>query len=399
MAKDLKDCTIAIVGPIETDTYLEILNLPKDHGYPKGLGGSPVNLLALELHRRGYNILLCTEDPTVEDELTLQAERLKIRFVHCRKRPARTFFREESRRMTKVLLEEKPDFIHAHWTYEFALAAIATDIPYLVTAHDAPLNVLQLNFIPFRIARTVMAYAAVWKSKNLSAVAPYVAAHLKKYLFYKRPITIIPNGMPDRMFNRSKIDKPADTPITFCSILVGWSGRKNSEAAIQAFSIVKKQLPDSRFIIFGDGHGKGEEAERWSKSLGIAEGIEFAGQTPYLDLTARLANEVDILVHPALEEAQPMSLIEAMSISIPVIAGKDSGGVPWTLDNGAAGKLVDVTKPQEIADAMLELALNKQKRQQLGQTGYEYAKKKFHIAVVTDAYLETYRTILTQSPS
>jgi len=41
-------------------------------------------------------------------------------------------------------MEEDPcDLIHAQWTYEFALAALATGQPTLVTAHDAPWRVLR----------------------------------------------------------------------------------------------------------------------------------------------------------------------------------------------------------------------------------------------------------------
>jgi glycosyltransferase involved in cell wall biosynthesis len=397
MIKPLKDCTIALVGPIETASFLEILHLPDEQPYPKGLGGSPVNLMALELHQRGYNLLLCSVDPSVEDEITLQGERLKIRFGNYRKRPARDFFAHESKWMTKALLQEQPDIVHAHWTYEFALAAMASELPYLVTAHDAPINVLKLNFIPYRIARTLMAYFAVWKAKHLSAVSPYVAEHLKKYLFYRKSITIIPNGMPDKVFNRIKTLKKEDPPITFATILVGWSGYKNGEAAIEAFSILLKNKPDCRLIMFGAGHGAGEAAEQWAKNRHISQGIEFAGQIAYEALTTRLANEVDILVHPALEEAQPMSLIESMAMGIPVIAGKNSGGVPWTLDNGNAGILVDVSKPEEIANAMLELASDTDKRKQIELAGLEQAKQKFHIRTVTDAYLNAYQTILSGS--
>ncbi|MEI6269353.1 MAG: glycosyltransferase family 4 protein [Methylococcaceae bacterium] len=389
------DCTIALVGPIETTSFLDILHLPDNQPYPKGIGGSPVNLMALELHKRGYNLLLCSEDPTIDKEITLQGERLKIRFVPCRKRPARSFFAQESKWMTQVLIEEQPDIVHAHWTYEFALAAEASGLPYLITAHDAPLNILKLNFIPYRMARTLMAYVAVWKAKNLSAVSPYVAKHLKKYLFYRKPITIIPNGMPDKVFNRSRSLRQEDTPLTFATILVGWSGYKNGEAAIKAFSILYQKNQDCRLIMFGGGHGIGEEAEQWAKNLDIHHGIEFVGQIAYEELIARLSNDVDILVHPALEEAQPMSLIEAMAMGIPVIAGKYSGGVPWTLDNGKAGILVDVSNPEEIANAMLDLATDTDKRKQIGLAGLEQAKKNFHISVVTDAYLNAYQKILS----
>ena len=179
-----KNLTIALVGPIETDEFSDILKLSKYQNYPKGLGGSPVNLLAKELHRRGYNLLLCSVDPSVEDKVCLQGDRLKILFGPYGNRPARSFFTKESKWMTKILLEEKPDFIHAHWTYEFALAAEATKIPYLITAHDAPLKVLKYNFIPFRIARTLMAYVATWKAKQLSALSGNLPLTPLKFLSF-----------------------------------------------------------------------------------------------------------------------------------------------------------------------------------------------------------------------
>ncbi len=41
-----------------------------------------------------------------------------------------------------------------------------------------------------------------------------------------------------------------------------------------------------------------------------------------------LAESVDVLVHPSLEESQCMAVIEAMAMGLPVIAGKFSGAIP-----------------------------------------------------------------------
>lgn len=397
MTKLTTDITIGLVGPIETAAFQDILPSPTDRPYPKGLGGSPVNLMARELHRRGYNLILFTLDPSVDKEMTIKGERLTIHFGPYRPKRARDFFSVEIQSLKQAILKDPPDILHAHWTYEFALAAQATGLPHLVTSHDAPWNILKLNFIPYRIARTMMACKAIWKTRYLSAVAPYVAGHLKKYLFYWRPIRIIPNGMPDKIFNRIKPIKSVEAPITFATILVGWSGRKNGETAIQAFALLRKHLPDSKLIMFGAGHGKNESAEQWATMLGLQRGIEFAGHLPYDQLIERLCNEVDTLVHPALEEAQPMALIEPMAMGIPVIAGRNSGGVPWTLDNGNAGVLVDISQPEEIAEAMLKLANDSDERNRIGQLGQELARQRFHIDVVTDAYLQAYQDILEEN--
>lgn len=386
--------TIGLLGGIETAAFQDLLPPSDSQPYPKGLGGSPVNLLARELHRRGYSLVIYTLDPSVEQQITLQGERLTIHFGPYRQKRARDFFAEEIRWLKNAVRQHPTDILHAHWTYEFALAAQATGLPVLVTAHDAPLNILRLNFIPYRIIRTLMACRAIWKSRYISVVSPYVADHLRNCLFYRRSTRVISNGLPDAIFNRVKPPRPANAPFTFATILVGWSGRKNGEAAIQAFAILRNSHPDCRLLMFGSGHGLEDPAYAWAKSLNLEHGIEFAGQLPYQDLMQRVCNEVDAVVHPALEESQGMALIEPMAMGIPVIGGKAAGAVPWTLDNGRAGLLVDVTRPEEIAAAMSQLITETAERQQLIEAGLAHVKKCFHISAVTDAYLQAYQDIL-----
>lgn len=387
--------TIALAGPIETVAFKDLL-LEKDMlKAPKGLGGSPVNLLARELISRGYKLLLVSLDPTVESEMVLQGNGVKIIFGPFRKKRARDFFAKEITWIQRTLKRERPDFVHAHWTYEFASGATGAGIPCLVTAHDAPLNVLRLNFIPYRIARTYMAFRALRGVQHLSAVAPYVASHLKRFFNYRKEIKIIPNGMPEALFEGEGA-KRAGSPLTFATILVNWSGLKNGEKAIEAFAKIRRELPGARLVMFGSGHGPGEAANRWAEENQLSEGIEFVGQIAHGELLTRLKHDVDVVVHPALEEAQPMALIEPMAMGIPVIAGERAGGVPWTLEDGRLGMLVNVRSAEAIATAMKKLADDEKGRLRLGEKGREGARRRFHISVVTDAYLEAYSEILAK---
>lgn len=144
-------------------------------------------------------------------------------------------------------------------------------------------------------------------------------------------------------------------------------------------------------MMFGAGHGWGEEAERWAMENELHEGIDFIGVLPHGELLSRIAESVHVLVHPALEEAQPMSIIEAMSLGIPVIGGDHSGGVPWTLDGGRAGMLVDVESPAAIADAMIVLASDRKLRAEWGMRGRRLAESRYHIRTVADSYEALYR--------
>jgi glycosyltransferase involved in cell wall biosynthesis len=146
--------------------------------------------------------------------------------------------------------------------------------------------------------------------------------------------------------------------------------------------------------MFGRGHGPGEEAEHWAEAHGLADGIEFAGEHGYSRLMDRLSHDVDVLVHPSLEEAQGMVLIEAMALGIPTIAGEASGGTPWTLDEGRAGILVDVSDAGAVAQAMIGLADSAEERERWGRRGLEHATRRYHIRHVADAYERIYAELL-----
>lgn len=389
--------TLAMLGPIELAQYMDLLDptrLPKK--IPKGLGGSPVNLLSRELHSRGWRLLICTVSPDVQEEVILEGDNLKICVGPDHPKHARNFFAGERAYLTKVLRRECPDIVHAQWTYEYALAAQASGLPHVITAHDAPITILRLNFIPYRIARTLMAYRVLSRARRVVSVSPYIASHIARFMLYRGSPEVIPNGMPESFFARRVEERGEGHTLTFAAILSGWTELKNGKVAIEAFAYLRRQMPEAKLIMFGQGHGPEEEAQVWACARGIEKGIEFVGQIPYEKVMARLATEVDVLVHPALEESFGMTFIEAMALKIPTIGGKNSGAVPWVLDYGKAGLLVDVTNPEEVGGAMLRLAKNTEERRLLGQRGRDYAEKNFHIRVVADSYEKIYSELLDE---
>lgn len=384
--------TIGMVGPASPREFADHLKLAP-HDLPAGLGGSPVNLLTKELLRRGRHILLFTLDPAITKEQVFRSERLSVCVGPYRPRPrhrALDFFAVERAYLASAIARERPTVIHAQWTYEFALAALSSGIPSLVTAHDAPLNVLRHNLTLYRLVRTLMAWRAVRRASILSTVSPHVEHHLRRYRFRREPAVVIPNGLPDTLFSMVSQAGTHSTRLNFATVLNGWGNYKNGQSAIRAFALARSRLPNARLLMFGAGHGPGEIAQRWAREHGVDTCIEFVGMLPHEQLLARLAEEVDVLVHPALEEAQPMAIIEAMSLGIPVIAGQNSGGVPWTLDQGQAGLLVDIDNPAAIANVMIGLARDPVRRAEWGLRGRRLAVSRYHISAVADAYEALY---------
>lgn len=388
---------LGFAGPISLRLLAEHVRGGEE--LPEGYKFPPMATLVEEYLRRGHHVSIFALDPSTERPRTFEGDRLTIHVGRLRPRArhrATDFFAAERADLVEAMRRDPCDLVHAHWTYEFALAAIASGSPYLVTAHDAPLHILRIHRDAYRFLRTLMAVRVSRKARFMTAVSPHVARHFEKVLGHRETVTVVPNGLPEALFalgeGRSRKNH-GEYPV-FATVLTGWGRLKNGLVALEAFGRVRAACPGARLVMFGLGHGAGEEAQVWTRRRGLEAGVEFAGNLPHPELMLRLTREVDVLVHPALEEAHPVGVSEAMALGLPVIGGERSGGVPFTLDYGKAGVLADVRSAEDISRHMLRLAGDATARTELGEAARESARRRFHVGSVVDSYEELFEKVL-----
>jgi L-malate glycosyltransferase len=388
---------IGMAGPIT----LPMLANYVDHGdrLPCGYEFPMLANLVIEFLQKGHQVTYYTLDPKTTEPTTFFGENLTIHIGRYRPhKRARDFFAQERTDLIGAMLSDPSDIIHAHWTYEFALAALATGLPCLVTAHDAPLQILRYDHSPYRILRTVLSFSVVKKAKYMTAVSPYIADYFRRIYKYKGQLSLVPNGLPESIMNINGIGKnKSKNKVIFASILNGWQNLKNTTSLLYAFSRLREKFPEVELWLFGNGHGPGQIANRWAVARKLEEGVNFIGSTQYLQMLQLLARNVDVLVHPSLEESFGMAIVEGMALGLPVIAGENSGGVPYVLGNGEAGYLVDVKSISALESAMVKFTLDPDLRKSLGLKGYNYMKNHFTLDKVTDQYMDIYRLILRSS--
>jgi glycosyltransferase involved in cell wall biosynthesis len=309
---------------------------------------------------------------------------------------ARDLFASERRYLRKAIERERPELVHAHWTYEFGMAAIETGYPNVISAHDAPLLVMRYSPDPYRFMRLLMAWKVIRRASHMTAVSAHIAKHIGQVFRYRGDVPIIPNGIPDYLFKIGEQGRDTGMMpnISFASVLNGWDSLKNGKGLIMAFSKVRGALPQSRLVMFGQDYGQSEKAHLWAKSKGLDAGVHFVGHLPYSRLLSALKQTADILVHPSKEESFSMAIAEAMALGLPVIAGQNSGAVPETLGNGLAGLLADVSSPSALADAMCDLANDQERRRAYSATARKAAREKFGISKVASLYESIFTTVL-----
>lgn len=363
----------------------------------KGLGAAPVNALVRALVEHEIEVDLVTLTPEVTHLRHLSGPRLDVRIGPYRSRArhrARDFYAQERRALSDLLAQATGDIVHAHWTYEFALPCASERRPVLVTAHDAPLTILRLTRDAYRLARTALAYRVRLGIRTLSAVSPYLADRWRHEMAYRRPITVVPNiavGLP----SVGRRTSPGPTVILNTSDA---GKRKNVAALVTAFGEVRQQRPDTVLRIVGPGLGPDGELARWAGANGLSTSVEFVGPVEHA-LIPRYLAEADLVAHVALEEAHPMSVCEAMHAGLPIVGGRRSGGVPWTLDGGRCGILVDVTDPHAIAAGILRLLADPQLARGLGAAAQHRAASAFGPDAVVQGYLGAYAAAAREQPS
>jgi glycosyltransferase involved in cell wall biosynthesis len=378
---------IGVLGPTSPASLSDLLatsppNLPP----PRGLGGTPVNLMIRELIRRGRHVTVFSLDPSLRDERILEGPRLRICLGPFTSHRGRNWFRRERDYLARALGREAPDVLVAHWTYEYALAAAASGIPHLVIAHDAPWRILRFNPSPYRLVRTLMAYLACRRAQDVVAVSPHVAAHLRRWGFRRGSIEAIPNGLPDEIIDRVRPSR-GDGPLVFGSVFSGgWQGLRNGAVLIRAFAEARQRLGPCRLLLMGDQCEQGGLADLWARARGLADDVQFLGTVPHQQVLRLLAEEVSVLVHPSREEACSMSLLEAAASALPIIAGRSSGAVPWLLGQGDWGCLVDVRSVRALSGAMVRLGRDPTERERLGQRAHAAAAAHFSLSHCVDRY-------------
>jgi len=381
---------VVITGPVSPADIADLLaepDLTLARSIP-GYRGVPTSELVRAFVGLGVEVEVVTCAAEVEDRLELTGPGLRVlvgpRRDSARDR-ARDLFRHERRAMGVLLRQTQSDVVHALWTYEFAWAALDTGRPVLVTAQDAPFTILRHVRDPYRAVRAAMAYIVRARIRNLTAVSPTLAQSWRREMLYHRRIAVIPNIAP-RLFVES------DTRLANQAALVDVSDAgplKNVGALVEAFAYLRAEGRDLTLNLVGPGLGADGPLARSTRAQGLGDGVEFHGILSRESVAAVLARST-VFVHASREEGCPMSVLEAMNAGLPVVGGIHSGGVPWVLDDGRAGVLVDVERPAEIADAVRRLLDNEHAARQLANRGRRRAADCFGPEAVAHAYLEAY---------
>ena len=384
---------IGIAGPIAHNSMESTMGIP-DGTLPICLGGHGIPMLAKGLLLLGHTVSVYTLSKDVSEHVHFTNGNCYLHIGHYRtKHRARDLFKTEINEINVLISADKPDIVNAQWSYEFAMGALKTGTPTVVTLRDWAPEILCQFKDCYRLARLILNNRVLSEGKRFIANSPYLKKRASKKI--KKEIPVIPNPIDDALFKNE--EKTIQKRYRIISVNNGFCKRKNVKTLVKAFAKIYSELKNVELLLIGEEYEPHGKANRWVQKSGFEElPIIYGGSVSFKNLIVQYDTS-DLLIHPSLEESFGNTLIEAMCRKVPIIGGESSGAVPWVLDHGNAGILVDVKDSDAIAAATIKILKDKKRWQFYSTAGYQNTFSRFKLSAISQQCVKYYESVLNDS--
>jgi L-malate glycosyltransferase len=168
---------------------------------------------------------------------------------------------------------------------------------------------------------------------------------------------------------------------------------KDHPMFLRAAALVRAAVPDSAFIVAGEGELM-PELRQLANELGIAGDVHFIGRC---DDVAKLlfASHVGVLSSKA--EGFANAILEYMAAGLPVVA-TDVGGVREAIIEGETGHIVASGDDETMAARIIQVLSNDENARRMGTCGKAIVSDKFSYEHHLRNTLELYDELLTKHP-
>jgi glycosyltransferase involved in cell wall biosynthesis len=313
---------LAFLGPCSPSRVVQLLDGNDSEAPNLRNDGSPVNVLIAKISRKVLRISVLTYSSQLSCAKVYKFQNITFYIIPLRKNSfwILDFYRIERKFILNILREISPDLLHAHWTYEYSLAAIKYDRKSIITVHDNPIKVFRLTPDVLRFMKMLMSFWVRLFGKQVTYI--FVSKSLltawKKYYLFSGQSRVIPNLIG---FNQISAEK-SHSVIQFTSIGNG-SKLKNVATILKVWHRLSQRYPNFILNLIGPDLGIGSKLWiDWHKQVG--DTVIWHGYMLQPEIQQILIDSTFYL-HFSYEESQGMAVAEAMLLGCLVCV---SEGIP-----------------------------------------------------------------------
>ncbi|MBC8473953.1 MAG: glycosyltransferase family 4 protein [Candidatus Omnitrophica bacterium] len=274
-----------------------------------------------------------------------------------------TFYSKTRKAIHKKLDEIKPDLVHAHMLGYYTLAALDKGYKRVVVSTHGLFDSSQPSFYDLKAKirscfQICMSIRCMKKTENFILNSPFARKYLSRQLRHKN-IYELNNPVSDSFFNIDR-DSEEEGRLLFVGNI---SRAKGLMVLLHAINIVKKGFGGIRLRIAGQTREDKfyQQLLGFIKENGLDNHVQFLGSLNEEELKEEY-KKASMFVFPSQQDVAPLALLQAMAAGKAIVTTR-VGGIPYIIDDGVNGFLVDkqdfMGLAEKIALFMKEPALRK----------------------------------------
>jgi len=315
------------------------------------------------------------------------------------------------KRLAEVVQEVNPDIIHAHSPALNGIAAInvgkqfAIPVVYEIRAfwEDAAVDhgTSKEQGLRYNLTRAMESYVV----KHADAVTT-ICEGLRKDIIARgiarEKVTVIPNAVDIEKFT---VSQKKDTELAKKynlddHLVIGFVGSfyayEGLSLLLDAAPEIIRQLKKVKLLLVGGGP-EDTALKQQVKQLGLEDNIIFTGRVEH-NIVQHYYDLIDILVYPRLsmrltELVTPLKPLEAMAQKKLFVAS-DVGGHKELISDNINGCLFPAGSVNELAEKVIQLALEKEQWQQLKENGRQFVEQERNWKKSISHYKAVYNTVM-----
>ena len=291
-------------------------------------------------------------------------------------------------RLYRLILAAKPDLVHIHSRIGAdvmgGIAARLAGVPIVHSRRqDNPEN-RWVVALKYRLHDRVVAI-----SEGIGRVLLSEGLPPEKLRCVRSAVKAQPFQQPrDEAWFRAEFRLPEGSLVM--GIVAQLIPRKGHRFLLQAMPELRRQFPELHLILFGQGSAEAGIRES-IRALGLESCVQLAG---FRDDLPRILPCLDLLAHPALMEGLGVSLLQAASVGIPIVASR-AGGIPEAVRDGINGLLVQPGNSEDLGRAVARVLGDRELALRLGESGRELVAREFSVDCMVEGNLRVYRELLS----
>ncbi|MDO5655722.1 MAG: glycosyltransferase family 4 protein [Flavobacteriaceae bacterium] len=291
----------------------------------------------------------------------------------------------------KIIKDYKPDIIHGSIFEGMTIAALDGWL------YSVPVRIIEETSYP--ITRSKKANLLLKFYAQISHHCIAISPSVKNYLIEKtgipeKKIRMIYNGVktPNKISELEKNTLKSKLGIPLDALVIGSVGRmendvKGFDRILYTFSLIQFTKTETKLLIVGGGKLL-EEYKQLAKTLKIEDQVIF---TDFQSDSNKYYQIMDIYLSLPRSEGFGLSVVEAMSHSLPVVVS-NTGGLKDIVQHGRNGFVISYN-PMEIKQYVQKLLFDRDLRNELAQNARHNYLQNFTQEIYVKKIHEIYQEL------